>query len=108
MAARHHIFLLGGTGLCGLIFTRAALETGHSLTLYIRNPLKLPTEVAENKNVNVIQGELSDEEGLKRAAGCGADVFVCLAGPTLGKKEGTVSSPRLSYLRPFPLSLCVC
>lgn len=102
MAAKHHILLLGGTGLCGLIFMRAALKAGHSLTLYVRNPVKLPTEVAENKNVNVIQGELSDEEGLKCAAGCGADVFVCFAGPTLGKKEGTVSSSGFSRLRPFP------
>jgi NAD dependent epimerase/dehydratase family enzyme len=92
MAAKHHILLLGGTGLCGLIFTRVALEAGHSLTLYIRNPAKLPAEVAENENVNIIQGELGDEDGLKRAVGCSADVFVCLAGPTLGRKEGTVSS----------------
>lgn len=92
MAAKHHILLLGGTGLCGLLFTRVALEAGHSLTLYIRNSAKLPAEVAENENVNVIQGELGDEEGLKHAAGCGADVFVCLAGPTLGKRKGTVSS----------------
>lgn len=97
MAAKHHILLIGGTGLCGRVFVEAALEGGHTLTLYVRNPAKVPAEVTQNDRVAVLQGELEDEEGLKRAAECGADVFVCLAGPTMGKREGTVgSSPRLT------------
>jgi nucleoside-diphosphate-sugar epimerase len=103
MAKQHHILLLGGTGICGIIFTRAALEHKHRLTLYIRNPAKLPADIAENEDVTVIKGELGDEEGLKRAAGCGADVFVCLAGPTLGRREGTVSNPDFPALSLFYL-----
>lgn len=90
MASKHHILLLGGTGICGLIFTRAAVEAGHHLTLYIRNPAKLPVDLSSNPNIHIIQGELGDTDGLKKAAACGADVFVSLAGPTLGKREGTV------------------
>lgn len=92
MATKHHILLIGATGLCGRVFVEAALEAGHSLTLYVRNPVKVPANLKNNENVTVLQGELGDEEGLKRAAECGADVFVCLAGPTMGKKEGTVGS----------------
>lgn len=90
MEAKHHILLLGGTGICGLIFTRAALEAGHKLTIYARTPSKIPAELSSNVNLSVIQTDVADVEGLKKAAACGADVFVSLAGPTLGKREGTV------------------
>ena len=91
MSTKYHILLFGGTGICGRIFTQAALDAGHTLTLYVRNPSKMDVEVDTNPNLHTIQGELEDEEGLKKAAACGAEIFVCLAGPTLGKREGTVS-----------------
>jgi len=90
MDSKYHILLLGGTGICGLIFTRAALEAGHKLTLYVRTPSKIPADLTSNTNVSIIQGDLGDAEGLKIAAACGADIFISLAGPTLGKREGTV------------------
>ena len=101
MALTHHILLLGGTGLCGQIFIQAALKAGHKLTLYCRTPSKLSSEIASHPNVTVIEGKLDDVEGLKKAAVCGADVFVSLAGPTLGKREGTVCpSPQLIRFAP--------
>jgi nucleoside-diphosphate-sugar epimerase len=90
MEAKHHILLLGGTGICGLVFARAALNAGHKLTLYVRTPSKIPADLSSNENLSVIQGELEDVEGLTKTAACGADVFISLAGPTLGKREGTV------------------
>lgn len=90
MTEKFHILLLGGTGICGLIFAQAALDAGHKLTLYVRTPSKIPKELSSNANLAVIQGDLSDADGLKRAAACGADVFVSLAGPTLGRRDGTV------------------
>ncbi len=88
---KHHILVLGGTGACGIIFARAALRNGHTLTLYVRSPSKLPSDLSTNLKVNVIQGELGDNEGLKKIAACDADIFISLAGPMLGKREGTVS-----------------
>lgn len=90
MSQKHHILLLGGTGITGQIFTRAALEAGHQLTLYVRTPSKLSLDLASHSNLTIIQGELDSLEGLTQAASCGADVFVSLAGPTMGKREGTV------------------
>ena len=87
----HHILLLGGTGLCGTLFTQAALQAGHTLTLYVRNPSKLPASLSSNAKLSIIQGELGDREGLEKAAACGADTFISFAGPTKGKREGTVS-----------------
>lgn len=87
---RHHILLLGGSGICGVIFTHAALAAGHKLTLYVRTPSKVPEDISSNADIAIIEGQLDDAEGLKRAAACGADTFVSFAGPTLGKKHGTV------------------
>ncbi|KAH6665097.1 hypothetical protein B0J14DRAFT_492784 [Halenospora varia] len=103
MTEKFHILLLGGTGICGLIFAQAALEAGHKLTLYVRTPSKIPKELSSNANLAVIQGDLSDAEGLKRAAACGADVFVSLAGPTLGRRDGTPITNALKTLYPLLL-----
>ena len=91
LETKYHILLIGGTGVCGLIFVQVALEAGHKVTIYARTPSKIPADLASNPRLSVIQGELGDEAGLKKAAACGADVFLSLAGPTLGKRDGTVS-----------------
>jgi Trk K+ transport system NAD-binding subunit len=87
---RYHILLIGGTGVCGQIFTQAAIQEGRFVTLYVRTPSKLPSEISSHSNVAVIQGDLGDEEGLKKAAACEADTFISLAGPTMGERKGTV------------------
>lgn len=94
LPTKHHILLIGGTGLCGLVFIRAALEASYEVTVYARTPSKIPDDLSSNPNVHTIQGELGDEEGLEKAATCGADIFLSLAGPTLGRCEGTVSAFR--------------
>jgi len=104
MESKHHILLLGGTGICGQIFTRAALEAGHKLTLYVRTPSKISSDLSSNANLSVIQGELGDVGGLKKAAACGADTFISLAGPTMGKREGTPITDALRTLYPLLLS----
>ncbi|EKD18918.1 uncharacterized protein L3040_008138 [Drepanopeziza brunnea f. sp. 'multigermtubi'] len=100
----YHILLLGGTGLCGLIFTRLALDAGHTLTLYIRTPSKIPADLASNPNLHIIQGEFGDAEGLKKAAACGAKLFISFAGPTLGEKKGTPITQALKTLYPHLLA----
>ena len=90
MSNKHHILLLGGTGLCGQIFAKAALDAGHRLTLYVRTPSKLSSELSQHSNLEVIEGTLEDTDGLLRAASCGADTFISLAGPTLGRRDGIV------------------
>lgn len=66
------------------------------MTLYVRTPSKLPAKLSSHANVAIIQGELGDEEGLRKAAACGADTFVSLAGPTLGERKGTVGFDSLT------------
>ncbi|KAI6714736.1 tfdA family oxidoreductase [Diplocarpon mali] len=99
----HHILLLGGTGICGTLFTRAALDAGHTLTLYVRTPSKIPSDISSHTKLRVIQGTFEDGEGLQKAAACGATVFVSFAGPTLGEKKGTPITKALQVLYPLLL-----
>lgn len=84
-----HILINHLLGPSGLAFCSAALEEGHQLTLYVRNSVKLPTDISGNAKVAVIQGTLQDESGLRRAIESGATVFVSFAGPVASSK-GTV------------------
>lgn len=84
-----HIIVDHFLGQSGLDFCSAALQEGHTLTLYLRNPDKLPADIANNANVSVIKGTFDDVSGLERAAACGASVFISFAGPTANSK-GTV------------------
>jgi putative NADH-flavin reductase len=76
-------------GPSGLEFCKAALTQGHSLTLYVRSPDKLPAEITENANVSVVKGSLEDVPTFQQAATSGPTVFVSFAGPTSNSK-GTV------------------
>ncbi|EXJ77656.1 hypothetical protein A1O3_09885 [Capronia epimyces CBS 606.96] len=94
-----HIFVLGATGQTGLDFSRLALEQGHSLTLYVRNPAKIPDDIKENSKVTVIQSSLEDASALEKAVTSGPTVFVSFAGPTYGSK-GTPVTDALTKLYP--------
>ncbi|RKF73002.1 hypothetical protein GcM3_095032 [Golovinomyces cichoracearum] len=83
----HHILVLGATGTFGLILIQFIHNLGHTLTLYMCGQSKLPESIVSSECVEVIQGELSDVDGLEIAASCGADVFICVAVPTWGRRE---------------------
>ena len=83
--------MIGPTGIC---FIEAALQANHRLTIYARNPSKLPESISKHQSVTIIKGELSDEAQLQKAAKSGATVLVSFLGPT-GIRTGTVCSPLL-------------
>ncbi|KAJ4350359.1 uncharacterized protein N0V89_008980 [Didymosphaeria variabile] len=60
-----HILVLGGTSPAGIDFSLAALRDGHTLTLYVRNPSKLPPEIANNATLH--KGELTDAAAIEKA-----------------------------------------
>lgn len=70
----------------GSISCEKALEENHTLTVFVRTQRKLPTEVANNGRVTIIEGSLEDEETLDKVSRCGADAFVSFAGPPYGNK----------------------
>ena len=75
------ILVLGATGRTGRIFTRKALEGGHAVTAYVRNPDKARTLLGTHPNLTITSGTLNDAEQLA-AASAGQDVMVS----TLGQK----------------------
>jgi len=75
------ILVLGATGRTGYFFTRKALEEGHTVTAYVRNPDKALTLLGAHQNLTIVPGALNDAEQLA-AASAGQDVMVS----TLGQK----------------------
>ena len=75
------ILVLGATGRTGRFFTRKALEEGHSVTAYVRNPDKARALLGAHQNLTITPGDLNDAERLA-AASAGQDVMVS----TLGQK----------------------
>ncbi|KAJ6098220.1 hypothetical protein N7499_002594 [Penicillium canescens] len=95
-----HILVIGATGPSGMEFCKTALRRGHILTLYVRNPAKLPAEITENANVSVVQGTLEDMSSFQRAVTSGASVFVSFAGPVMNSKGTPVTD---AMKRIFPI-----
>ncbi|KAH9204259.1 hypothetical protein DL95DRAFT_377112 [Leptodontidium sp. 2 PMI_412] len=95
-----HILLFGATGGIGLLFCEEALSQGHSLTLLVRNPGKLPSNIRTNTRVNITESQLNDKSALQRVASSGASIFISFAGPVAGSK-GTAVLDCMKVL--FPL-----
>jgi hypothetical protein len=76
------------------------------LTLYVRNPDKLPADLSGNANVTVVKGTLEDEAGLHKVTASGATVFVSFAGP-VSTSKGTVRL-FLSFIFSIPLHQYIC
>ncbi len=86
--------MLTAVGPSGIDFCHSALREGHKLTLYARNPSKLPADIATNDLVTVIQGLWEDRAGLEMAASCGATICVSFIGPIIPTWTTSVS-PRI-------------
>jgi len=95
-----HILVIGATGGVGLQFCKEALLQGHQLTLYIRNPSKLPIELSNNARVTWVKGTLDDEKALQKATSTGASIFVSFAGPVANSK-GTPVTDGMKLIFPF-------
>lgn len=77
------ILVLGSTSPAGIQFCLCALRDGHTLTLYVRSPNKLPDEIASSKNVTIHTGNLTDTSRLEKAITSGAKTCVSFLGPVL-------------------------
>ncbi|QRW10027.1 NAD(P)H-binding family protein [Ceratobasidium sp. AG-Ba] len=61
------ILVLGGTGAMGIQIIYKALDADHIVTIYVRNPAKLPDDIASHESVIVNKGELTDEDSLRHS-----------------------------------------
>ena len=80
------ILVLGATGRTGYLFTRKALEEGHAVTVYVRNPDKAQALLGSHQNLTIIPGTLDDAERLS-AASSGQDVMVSILGQKATVRE---------------------
>jgi putative NADH-flavin reductase len=77
-----NLTVFGATGGIGHEVVTQALDAGHHLTAYIRNPAKL---TATHPNLTVITGELTDRDAVQRAVH-GAAAVISALGPSLDRK----------------------
>ena len=74
--------VFGATGGVGRELVSQALDAGHHVTAYVRNPDKLGLT---HPNLTVIAGQLTDREAVQRAVR-GADAVISALGPSLDRK----------------------
>ena len=77
--------IFGSTGTIGLQIVRQALEHGHTVTVFVRDPSKLTTT---HTNLKVIQGDVLDPASVEKAV-VGQDAVLCALG---AGSKGTVRS----------------
>lgn len=77
------------SGPSGIAFVEEALKAEHELTIYARNPSKLPENVQGDSKVTIIQGTFEDMEAAGKALHTGATALISFAGPGMPAK-GTV------------------
>lgn len=75
--------ILGATGRTGQELVEQALEAGHEVVAYVRNPAKLTQEHA---NLRAVTGDLEDEAALREALH-GADAVLSGLGPVGNKPD---------------------
>uniref|UniRef100_A0A7S0W9J3 NAD(P)-binding domain-containing protein n=1 Tax=Hemiselmis tepida TaxID=464990 RepID=A0A7S0W9J3_9CRYP len=72
-----NLSIFGATGPTGRVLVQQALDAGHTVTVYVRNPSKM---VIEHPKLRTIAGELTDGDGVLQAVK-GSDAVVSLLGP---------------------------
>lgn len=89
-----HILVLGSTSPAGTAFCLSALRDSHTLTLYVRSPSKLPSEISSHPSVTVVTGGLtssqSDISSLNSTLACGAKTCISFLGPILNLSYATL------------------
>jgi len=62
------VLILGGTGFIGSRLISELSERKIRLRLLLRNPSKVSASILENKDIEVVKGDLVRNKGLKEAA----------------------------------------
>jgi putative NADH-flavin reductase len=77
-----NLTVIGATGGVGREVVTQALDAGHHVTAYVRNPAKL---TLTHPNLTVTAGELTDGDAVQRAVHS-ADAVISALGPSLDRK----------------------
>ncbi|KAH7305236.1 hypothetical protein B0I35DRAFT_516442 [Stachybotrys elegans] len=74
------ILALGATGPSGIVLLRELLHRGHSTIAYVRNPAKIPAELLQNPLLEVVHGQMDDEEKLDSVV-CRTSIVLSILAP---------------------------
>ncbi len=82
-----HITVFGATGRTGNLVVQKALDDGHRVTAFVRDPDKLGQT---HEALTVLKGDLFDPNDMETAV-TGADAVVCAIGQRRGASRDTVT-----------------
>lgn len=77
-----HLAIFGGTGPSGQCVIKEALSRNYTLTVFARNPSKLPADITSSPSVTIVEGSLSEREAITQTIQ-GADAVLSTLGPSL-------------------------
>jgi putative NADH-flavin reductase len=80
------LLVLGATGATGKLFVSQALDAGHQVTAYVRDPAKV---TQRQPNLAVVSGRVDDADALASAL-AGQDAVVSMLGNGMGKTDKTL------------------
>ncbi|KAJ8100203.1 hypothetical protein POJ06DRAFT_275323 [Lipomyces tetrasporus] len=66
-ASPKKVLILGAAGPTALLTVRKFLLHNHIVTVYARNPSKLPTDITSSKNLKIVRGDLTETQALTTA-----------------------------------------
>ena len=81
-----NIAVFGATGKTGLEIVKQALEGGHNVTAFVRDPARL---AIENKKLSIVTGDVFDEASVAEAIK-GQEATICALGAGSDLKKTTV------------------
>ena len=79
------LIIFGATGTIGNQLVQQALEAGHHVTAFTRNPAGYAQ--AHHENLHVLKGDVLTPEAVRQAV-VGHDAVLCALGMPLGNKDG--------------------
>jgi len=83
------VLVLGGTGPAGICLLRELLHRKHQTIAFARTPSKIPADLIDNPDLEVIQGEMDNHEALSLAISK-SNIILSLLGPnSLNIPSGT-------------------
>jgi nucleoside-diphosphate-sugar epimerase len=85
------LLILGSTGPTGILLIRQALAdlpSGSTISLFVRNPDKIPSDLASNPSITVHVGQLTGLASLEKSFE-GVDAVVSALGPRGSHPSGT-------------------
>jgi putative NADH-flavin reductase len=81
-----NVAIFGSTGKTGIELVKQALEQGHAVTAFVRDPARL---VVENENLTVVTGDVFNPSSVVKAIE-GQDAVICALGAGSDLKKTTV------------------